>query len=279
MARSKSLSAAATPGARTHWATGLTYIEPNRILLRGYRLDEMMGRVSFGEAVYLLHTGELPTPSIGRLIDAMLVSFIDHGATPPSTLAARNAATTGASLRGSVAAGVLGFGPHYGGDVLACSQLLEDGLALARTGTSIAAAATVLVERMVNDEELPPPGFGHRYHTIDPRATRLLQIAHELEVDQEHAQIIRAIETALSRHPALKDRPLPINVDGAIAAICGDVGLPSQVADALLIISRVPGLAAHAIEEQTRESPMRVIDPTSYEYDGPSDRRLPDRRK
>ena len=279
MARSKSATAATNPATRTRWSTGLTYIEPNRILVRGYRLDEVMGRVSFGEAVYLLHTGELPTPSIGRLVDAMLVSFIDHGATPPSTLAARNAATTGASLRGSVAAGVLGFGPHYGGDVLACSQLLEDGLALARTGTSIAAAATVLVERMVNDEELPPPGFDHRYHTIDPRATRLLQIAHELEVDQEHTQLIRAIEHALSRHPALKDRSLPINVDGAIAAVCGDIGLPSQVADALLIISRVPGLAAHAIEEQSRHAPMRVIDPTSYDYDGPSDRRLPDRRK
>ena len=279
MARSKPAASAAAPGTRTRWSTGLTYIEPNRILVRGYRLDELMGRVNFGEALYLLLTGELPTPSIGRLVDAMLVSFIDHGATPPSTLAARNAATTGASLRGSVAAGVLGFGPHYGGDVLACSQLLEDGLVLARTGTSIAAAATVLVERMVNDEELPPPGFGHRYHTIDPRATRLLQIAHELEVDQEHTQLIRAIEHALSRHPGLQDRSLPINVDGAIAAVCGDIGLPSQVADALLIISRVPGLAAHALEEQSREAPMRVIDPISYEYDGPSDRRLPDRRK
>ena len=279
MARSKSTAAATKPGTRTRWSTGLTYIEPNRILVRRYRLDEVMGRVNFGEAVYLMLTGELPTPSIGRLVDAMLVSFIDHGVTPPSTLAARNAATTGASLRGSVAAGVLGFGPHYGGDVLACSQLLDDGLALARTGTSIAAAATVLVERMVNDEALPPPGFGHRYHTIDPRATRLLQIAHELEVDQEHTQLIRAIEHALSRHPALKDRSLPINVDGAIAAVCGDIGLPSEVADALLIISRVPGLAAHAIEEQSRESPMRIIDPTSYDYDGPSDRRLPDRRK
>jgi citrate synthase len=279
MARSKSARAATDPGKRTRWSTGLTYIEPNRILVRGYRLDEVMGRVSFGEAVYLMLAGELPTPSIGRLVDAMLVSFIDHGATPPSTLAARNAATTGASLRGSVAAGVLGFGPHYGGDVLACSQLLDDGLALARTGTSIAAAATVLVERMVNDEELPPPGFGHRYHTIDPRATRLLQIAHELVVDQDHTQLIRAIEHALSRHPALVDRSLPINVDGAIAAVCGDIGLPSQVADALLIISRVPGLAAHAIEEQSRAAPMRVSDPPSYTYDGPSDRRLPDRRK
>ncbi|MFI5177720.1 MAG: citrate/2-methylcitrate synthase [Vicinamibacterales bacterium] len=73
--------------AAKQWATALTFIESNRILVRGYPLDEIMGRLPFAEAVYLLLTGELPTPSIGRLMDAMLVSFIDHGATPPSTLA------------------------------------------------------------------------------------------------------------------------------------------------------------------------------------------------
>src|SRR5512132_3719901 len=114
------------PGAankRDSWATDLTSIGPNRILVRGYRLDDLMGRITFAEGIYLLLAGELPTPSIGRLIDAMLVSFIDHGVTPPSTLAARNAATTGSSLRGAVAAGVLGFGRHHGGDSLACRHL------------------------------------------------------------------------------------------------------------------------------------------------------------
>src|SRR4051794_13781438 len=96
------------------WRTGLTSIEPNKILLRGYPLDEVMGRLTFGETIYLLLMGECPTPGIGRLMEAMLVSFIDHGATPPSTLAARNTATTGAPLRACVAAGVLGVGRDPG---------------------------------------------------------------------------------------------------------------------------------------------------------------------
>ena len=256
------------------WTTALTHIEPNRIAIRGYPIDELLGRVNFGEAIYLLLTGELPTPSMARLIDAMLVAFIDHGVTPPSTLAARNAATTGASVRSAIAAGILGFGRHYGGDVLACRQLLEDGLRLARSGPLMAAAADEIVERLVQTDDIPPPGFGHRYHTRDPRAVRLLQIAHELEVDQRHTQFLRALERAMSLHPALADHPLPINVDGAIAAICGDLGLPPEVADALLTISRVPGLAAHVLEEQAREAPMRVIDPSRHQYDGPSERRL-----
>lgn len=266
-------------GKASAWTTCITSIKPNEILVRGYRLDDLMGRMNFGEAIYLLLTGEAAPPSVGRLMDAMLVAFIDHGVTPPSTLAARNVATTGASTRGAVAAGVLGFGRHHGGDALACRTLLDEGLQLNAGGVSMADAAGTLVDRLVKSGDIPPPGYGHRYHTIDPRATRLLQIAHELEVDHAYTQLLRAIEHALTQHPSLSGRPLPINIDGAIAAVCGDMGLPPEVADALLIISRVPGLAAHALEEQRRESPMRVINPTAGTYEGPGERQVPGRRK
>src|SRR5688500_18678960 len=118
------------------WRTALTCIEPNKILLRGYPLDEVMGRLTFGEAIYLLLVGEVPSPGIGRLLEAMLVSFIDHGATPPSTLAARNTATAGAPLRACVAAGVLGFGRYHGGDIESCMHFLDEGLKQVRHGAS-----------------------------------------------------------------------------------------------------------------------------------------------
>src|SRR5437667_7589605 len=87
--------------AADRWQTALTSIAPNKILVRGYPIDEMMGRLTFAESVYLLLMGELPTPSIGRMFDAILVSSIDHGVMPPSTLAARNVATSGAPLKDS----------------------------------------------------------------------------------------------------------------------------------------------------------------------------------
>src|SRR6478736_4418199 len=138
------------------WRTALTGIEPNKILVRGYPLDELMGRLTFGETIYLLLMGECPTPGIGRLMEAILVSFIDHGATPPSTLAARNTATTGASLRACLAAGVLGFGRYHGGDIEACMQFLDAGLALVRSGSSYTEAAAQIVERWkATGEALP----------------------------------------------------------------------------------------------------------------------------
>jgi citrate synthase len=261
------------------WPTALTAIEPNKILVRGFPLDEMMGRLSFGEAIYLLLQGELPTPATGRLLEALLVSFIDHGATPPSTLAARNTATTGASLRACVAAGVLGFGRYFGGDITACMELLDQGLALCRGGRSIQEAAVTILAPYLESGETPP-GFGHRYHTRDPRAARLFQMAMELELDAEHVRMIRAVEIALHRHEDdAKEKQLPINIDGAIAAVCSDLGLRPDVADALFLISRIPGLAAHALEERERHPPMRQIDPKDHVYDGPSERRLPETRR
>lgn len=259
------------------WRTALTCIEPNKILLRGYPLDELMGRLTFGETIYLLFMGDVPSPGIGRLMEAMLVSFIDHGATPPSTLAARNTATAGAGVRACVAAGLLGFGKHHGGDIESCMEFLDLGLDMVRSGATYQKAAERLLEHQGQPPEAPP-GFGHRFHTRDPRAARLFQMALELEVEAEHIQMIRAVEVVL--HATAGDgRPLPVNIDGAIAAVCGDLGIPPSVANALFLISRVPGLAAHAEEERVRQAPMRQIDPKDHLYDGPSARRLPERRK
>jgi citrate synthase len=260
------------------WRTALTCIEPNKILVRGFPLDEMMGRLTFGEAIYLLLVGEVPSPAIGSLMEAMLVSFIDHGATPPSTMAARNTATTGAPLRACVAAGVLGFGRYHGGDIESCMDFLDAGLDLVRSGASYRLAATEMARRCDEAGEIPP-GFGHRYHTRDPRAARLFQMALELEVEGEHIQMIRAVEIVLSERPDGQGRVLPVNIDGAIAAVCGDLGLAPSIAEALFIISRVPGITAHAEEERKRQGPMRQIDAKEHRYDGPSERRLPERRK
>jgi citrate synthase len=260
------------------WPTAITSIAPNKILIRGYPLDEMMGRLSFAETAYLLLMGELPSPAIGQMFNAILVSSIDHGVTPPSTVAARNVATTGAPLKDCVAAGMLAFGPHHGGDIESCMRFLDSGLALVSAGRTLQAAAAESVEEYLGRNEAPP-GFGHRFHQRDPRAARLFQMALELELEGEHTRLIRAVERALQERQERFGRPLPVNVDGAIAAISADLGFAHEIGNAVFLISRVPGLIAHVHEERTRYAPMRQIDPLNHDYDGASERRLPDSRK
>jgi citrate synthase len=264
--------------AGDRWQTSLTSIAPNAIQIRGYAVDEMMGRLSFAEAVYLLLMGELPTPAIGRMLNAVLVSSLDHGVTPPSTVAARNVATSGAPLKDCVAAGILAFGPHHGGDIESCMRFLDQGLTLVRSGASLQHAADQIVDECVKTGQTPP-GFGHRFHSRDPRAARLFQMALELELEGEHVRMIRAVERAIAAKQDEFRRALPVNVDGAIAAISADLGFAYELGNAIFLISRLPGLIAHAHEERTRQTPMRQIDPRGSEYDGSRERRLPEGRK
>jgi citrate synthase len=264
--------------ATDRWQTALTSIAPNSILIRGYPVDELMGRLSFADAVYLLLMGELPSPAIGRMLNAVLVSTLDHGVTPPSTLAARNVATSGAPLKDCVAAGILAFGPHHGGDIESCMRFLDTGLAIVRGGGTVQDAATTLVDACLKEGHTPP-GFGHRFHTRDPRAARLFQMALELELEGEHVRMIRAIERVLESRKEDLARQLPVNVDGAIAAISADLGFAYDLGNAIFLISRLPGLIAHAHEERARQAPMRQIDPKDHDYDGSAMRRLPETRK
>src|SRR5512139_1899690 len=140
-----------TGQAAEPWQSALTAIAPNSILIRGYAVDELMGRLSFADAVYLLLMGELPSPAIGRMLNAVLVSSLDHGVTPPSTLAARNVATSGAPLKDFVAAGILAFGPHHGGDIESCMRFLDTGLSLVRSGATMQQAAETLADSCLKE--------------------------------------------------------------------------------------------------------------------------------
>ena len=60
-------------------------------------------------------------------------------------------------------------------------------------------------------------------------------------------------------------RPMPINIDGAFAAILHDLGFPPAAGKLLFIVGRVAGLTAEVYEEHTREKPMRIRIPVQYD--------------
>jgi succinyl-CoA synthetase alpha subunit len=255
------------------WHSGITQIQPNKVAVRGYDIAELMGRVSFGAAVYLIVTGELPLPAVARLMDAILVSSIDHGATPPSALSARTVASTGATLSASVAAGVMSINRHHGGAIEDCArQLKAIADRAARDSISLEEAATRTLRTMSEAGERMS-GFGHRVHSKDPRAARLFELAREAGIEGVHMQAARAVEKAF----ADAKKSLPINVDGAIGAILADLEMNPAAFNGIFMIARTPGLIAHVLEEQTRERPMRRIDPVNHGYDGPPPRSLSDK--
>jgi len=250
------------------WQTGITRIAPNEIRIRGYRLTELMGRVSFAEAVYLLFQGDLPTAEQAKLLEAILLSVIDHGVTPPSTQAARTVACTGTPLVSAVAAGMLAISEYHGEAVEVAMKLFYDTARRWEAGEELESiVTTVLGEYKVAKRRLP--GYGHRIHIDDPRTRRLLDLAHELGLCGQFVAIAEAYAKTLAQTIG---KHLPFNVDGAIAALLCELGFPTEVGSLVFVISRVPGLAAHVYEERTRQRPMRAINFAQAEYDGPAAR-------
>lgn len=253
------------------WKTSITKVEPNKLLLRGYRIDELMGNITFAQAVFLAIKGELPREKETKIIDAMLVSSIDHGVTPPSCLSARTIASAGAPLNAAVAGGILAISKHHGGAIEDCMKVIQEAVKRKKdTNKTETEMATILINEY-KGKNRRLPGFGHRIHTKDPRTIKLFQIAFDLGIAGEHVSMAKAIEDAMEKDSGKK---LPINVDGAIATLLCEMNFPPELANAFFILARIPGLVAHVYEEQKRMAPMRFINPKDHEYDGISERTL-----
>jgi len=245
------------------WRTAIVDAGPDHIRVKGFDVLELMQRSSFTDLIFLLHHSRLPSAGERRLVDAILIGVADHGAGAPSCAAARLAASGNrASLSAAVAAGLLTIGDEHGGAGSGCMELIEAGLERAATGgLTFAAAANALVEE-ARSSGSRLPGFGHRVHsTIDPRVAVLFGLAEQAGLSKDGVRFARALEDAI------RDRikPIPLNIDGALAAVLVDLGFPPPVGRLLFIIGRVAGLCAEVLEEHTREKPMRIKIPVTYD--------------
>ena len=249
------------------WQSSITDIGPGRIRVRGYDIAEMMEKLSFAQAVYLILRGQLPDAKEARMMEAILVSSIDHGASPPSVLGARTVMSGGNSLNAAVAGGILVIGDTHGGAIEQSARILQEWAK--KSGSPKELAAVLVADLRESNKRLP--GFGHRLHKTDPRTVKLFEIARTLDFSGRHTELARAIEAELERSSG---RKLPINVDGAIAAVISDMGFDWRLGKGFFIISRVPGLVAHVYEEMTTQKPMRQLGNTNYEYSGPPDRSI-----
>ena len=261
-------------GPMQPWRTGIVNKDETHIWIRGYDIGELMRHAGFVETIFLLHRGRLPNEGERRLLDALLVASADHGAGAPSCATARLAASGNrASLSAAVAAGVLAIGDEHGGAGENGMKIIaEYAPADRRQGKSMDDAAAMAVrDAQAKDARLP--GLGHRLHTLDPRVPVLFGMAEEVGIAGDGVAFMRALESAMAR----LIKPMPINIDGALAALLYDLGFPPSAGKLIFIIGRVAGLTAEVAEEHARERPMRVRIPV--EYDGEPVRKIGDTKK
>jgi citrate synthase len=228
------------------WATAVSRVEPGVIELRGHPVQDLIGSTSLVGVIWLMLRGDLPRPHEAALLEAALVASVDHGPHAPSIAVARMAATCGIGLNNAIATGVNLLGDNHGGAGQQCVELLTE--ICEREGDLDAAAAEVLTIWRTRSRYIP--GFGHRFHAVDPRRDPLLSLVDDAVRDGllagRHVAAARAVEAALN---CGRTRPIPMNIDGATAVIYAELGFPAPLARGLFAIARSIGILAHAWEE------------------------------
>jgi citrate synthase len=258
--------------------TSITKIEPNKITTRGYPQEELIDKISYAEMVYLLLKGKMPSEKIAKIFNHVLVSFCDHGVTPPSTQTGRLVASSGSPLNVSLSGGLLSFGKNHAGAIEKAMELFQKLInesEIFNTKTMkdseifkedrdfniennfenqiFDEIAKNLVETYLKTNK-KVPGFGHRYHDTDPRALKLIEILNKENYMGIHVKLALAIEKSLFKHKKLR-----INIDGMNAAILSDMGFSPENGTGLFIIGRLPGLIAHINEEVNEEAEFRKL--------------------
>jgi citryl-CoA lyase len=237
------------------WKTAISTHKDNELYIRGQALRTLVEKHTFAEVVFLLLGGRMPSAQEATMLNMVLVSCVEHGIEAPSAFSARVSASVGNPLHVALAAGMLATGEWHGGAIENAARYVQSN----ETPETIVASVRARGERL--------PGFGHKiYKDKDPRAEMLLEEAKKLGVAGRGVERARALETQLAQQSG---KHLPLNIDGAIAAIITDLGFDWRLGNAFFLLGRAPGIIAHAYEETVNEKPYRRIDESDVSYTGP----------
>ena len=220
-----------------HSLTGMNYRDKDLV-------NDLIGEATFTEVMFLQIMGRKARPVDIKIVDAVLVTLMEHGLTPSAIATRLIYMSAPENLQGAVASGLLAVGSQFVGTMENCSILLDEIIASPDQQEAALAIAT-----RYKDQKKPLPGFGHHLHKPDdPRSLKLLDLADsEPTLERQYIdalkQLSRAVDQVYARH-------ITINATGAVAALLGAIGVPSRLMRGFAVISRAAGLVSHIAEEQ-----------------------------
>ncbi|HEX4111954.1 MAG TPA: citryl-CoA lyase [Stellaceae bacterium] len=229
--------------------TQIATSDETSITVRGHDLvDGIMGHYGFTEFMYFLICRRFPTPGETRLLDACLVTLMEHGLTPTALVTRLVADNVPGETQVAMAAGLLAVGSVFVGTMEGCGEILKRGID--QGGDLEAYCRDTVADFRARKKAMP--GFGHPIHKPDdPRPPRLFQIAAECGVKGDYIALLKRLGAELDRQAG---RHLTINATGAIAALLLEIGLPPQIMRAIAVVSRAGGLPGHILEEHETHS-------------------------
>jgi citrate synthase len=248
-----------------YWTTRVSAVTAEKVFIRGYDLEELIGDLPFTAAVYLLVRGELPTTSQVRVLDGVLSAVLDYGLEKPGTVAARFAASANPDMAAGLAAACLSVGRHTLATEDTSRFIIETYARYQESALSMPDFADQEITRL-RESRLRIPGLGHPvFKRVDPRAAVLKKLAVEESCWPAAAELYEALHASFTRLPGKED--IPINDVGVMAAVLVGLGFTPEEGTGIAILSTMPGLIAHVSEELQTGRPIRVVPREDVRYD------------
>jgi citrate synthase len=229
--------------------TRIAQSQPDRIIVRGLNLvDDLIGTRSFTEALYFLSIGRFPEPAQARILDACLVTLMEHGWTPSSLIARLSIDSVPDEMQVALASGVLAMGSVFAGTTEGCAKLLREGVKSG--GDPEAYCRDVVAQHSAT--RTPLPGFGHPMHKHgDPRVAKLIELGAREKINGRYVDMLLKLSAAVDRSYG---RHIPINATGGIAALLLEIGFPAEIMRGISVVARAGGLIGHVVEERETHS-------------------------
>jgi citrate synthase len=207
---------------------------------------DMLGKARWSDMIYLLFRGEAPTEQQSRLLDALALALANPGPRDPSVHAAMCGGTGGSPAAASLMAALaVGAGNLFGGrEILLAVQDWID------CGTDLAAWRERLTNRPPSigvsawPEPEHPPGFDPHGISTPLIVRQTLDRLSVLFPGRRLSWVkgnIADLEAAAG---------LPLSLTGVTAAAFADLEFSPDDAEILSLVLRLPGAAAHALEQR-----------------------------
>ncbi|HEY1448922.1 MAG TPA: citryl-CoA lyase [Caulobacteraceae bacterium] len=229
--------------------TTIATSDATSITMRGLDLvRDVIGERSFTEATYFSMCGRMPNATEVRVLDACLVTLMEHGLTPSALVSRLVIDSVPDEIQVAMAAGLSSIGSVFVGTMEGCARILEQGIQ--EGGDRDAYCARVIAEH--RQTRKPVPGFGHPHHKPDdPRSPRLFDVAKGAGVEGRYIDLLQRLGVALDEAAG---RHMTINATGAIGALLLEIGVPVTIMRGVAVVSRSAGLMAHIREEREQHT-------------------------
>jgi citryl-CoA lyase len=259
----------ANKGHQKDWTTAVSHITGEKVYVRGYDLEDLIGEIPFTAAIFLLIRGRVPSPAEVRGLDAVLSGILDYALEKPGTVAARFAVSANPSMAIGLSAACMSVGKHTLATEDTGRFILAAHTEYLKSGLTIEEFATGKVDRMRQAKERIP-GLGHPvFKKVDPRGAKLRQIAVDAGLWNEAAATYEALHAAFTQLPGKSD--IPINDVGVMAAVMLGLGFTPEEGTGIAVLSTLPGVIAHVSEELTHGKVIRVIPREAVNYTNRTD--------